>query len=164
LKIYCRHPFNTSLPVTITQQCGPDHPGAKDLRIYGIKWKPWNGAAYLHPGTKVYAMESGIVRKVRRHLPHCPDTNNCPLHDNMVLVEGPDGFYTQYGHVTVLGVREGSSIQIGSYISAWWTIQATRIEPMFMLHDTNPVMLTLGMRERGRLVIGLYMVSIHLSL
>lgn len=99
-KIYCRHPFNTSERVRVTQGCGPGHiPPGKDLVFNGIRYGTRVlGGRYLH-GTPVYAMESGIVRFIRRGLPHCPDPNNCPGNDNMILVEGSDGYYTGYHHV-----------------------------------------------------------------
>ncbi|WP_369680107.1 M23 family metallopeptidase [Bacillus sp. AFS018417] len=80
----------------------------------GIRWGEFSpGVGFVH-GTPVYAIESGTVRIVRRNSPHCPDPNNCPQYDNMVLVEDIDGFYTQYGHITPDGpIQEGVSIQIG---------------------------------------------------
>jgi hypothetical protein len=55
LKIYCRHPFNTSSKVSVTQGCKPDHQGAKDLNFVGMPY-----------GTPVFAMESGVVADVRQ--------------------------------------------------------------------------------------------------
>jgi hypothetical protein len=119
LKIYCRHPFDTSSKVRILLGCVPEHigGGAKDLAFDGIRWGEFvPGVGFMH-GTPVYAMESGIVRKVRKNLPNCPDPNNCPQFDNMVLVEGSDRFYTQYGHITPDGpIQEGKSIQKGELL------------------------------------------------
>lgn len=117
MKVYSRHPFDTSLPVTISQPCGPDHPGAKDLKFDGIRWGEFVPNVGFKHGTPVFAIESGIVRVVRRNSPHCPDKNNCPQFDNTVIIEGSDGYYTQYGHVTPDGpIQVGVSIKKGDLL------------------------------------------------
>ena len=58
MKIYCRHPFNTTSKVIVTQDCKPEHQGAKDLNFVGMPY-----------GTPVYAMESGVVDDIRRDSP-----------------------------------------------------------------------------------------------
>ena len=88
MKIYCRHPFNTTSKVIVTQDCKPEHQGAKDLNFVGMPY-----------GTPVYAMESGVVDDIRRDRPHCP-TSDCPGYANNVVVRGSDGFYTEYAHIT----------------------------------------------------------------
>lgn len=86
MKIYCRHPFNTTSQVIVTQPCGPGHEGAKDLNFFGMPY-----------GTPVYAMESGSVAEIRRGLPSSPTSAGLP---NNVVVKGMDQFYTEYAHIT----------------------------------------------------------------
>ncbi|EMN7732539.1 peptidoglycan DD-metalloendopeptidase family protein [Bacillus cereus] len=88
MKIYPRHPFDTSARVFITQDCKPDHQGAKDLNFVGMPH-----------GTPVFSMEAGVVVDIRRNRPHCP-TSNCPGFANNVVVLGSDDFYTEYAHIT----------------------------------------------------------------
>ncbi|PNQ85918.1 M23 family peptidase [Paenibacillus polymyxa] len=115
MKIYCRHPFNTSERIWVTQGCGPGHiPPGKDLVFNGISY---SGQTAHGLGTPVYAMESGTVRFIRRGLPHCPDPNNCPGNDNMILVEGSDRYYTGYHHVRPdSSIVENMSIPRGRFL------------------------------------------------
>lgn len=86
MKVYCRHPFNTSAQVRVTKPCGPGHEGAKDLNFVNMPY-----------GTPVYAMESGHVAEIRRGLP--PSSNPVDLPNN-VVIRGSDEFYTEYAHIT----------------------------------------------------------------
>jgi hypothetical protein len=97
LKIYCRHPFNTSSKVIVTQGCKPGHEGSKDLNFVNPDGTP------MPYGTPVYAMESGHVAEIRSGRPHCP-TSYCPGFANNVVIQGSDGFYTEYAHITPLSI------------------------------------------------------------
>lgn len=108
MHVYNKYPFGPpNLQVTITQGCDtPGHkPPGKDLVFPGISYTGQTGGGL---GTPIYAIEDGIVRFLRRGLPHCPDPNNCPGNDNMILIEGSDGYYTGYHHV-----RPDSSCVVG---------------------------------------------------
>lgn len=88
LYIYCRHPFNTSARgVRVTNPCKPGHEGAKDLNFPGMPY-----------GTPVFAMESGVVVEARRDRIPCQGSPPDCLPNN-VVVQGSDGFYTEYAHV-----------------------------------------------------------------
>ncbi len=120
MKVYSRHPFDTSSSVLISKDCGPDHPGSKDLVFNGIDWGTYllrprfigDRPQYRYiPGKPVYAMEEGTVADIRNSSPHCTDPNHCPLYANMVLVQGRDEFYTEYAHV-----RPSTTLQRGMFI------------------------------------------------
>ncbi|GLI07760.1 hypothetical protein YDYSG_37900 [Paenibacillus tyrfis] len=97
MKIYCRHPFNTTARVQRTKDCliNPDdpnnnHPGARDYNFPGMPY-----------GEPVYAMESGVVADIRRGRQHC-DTANCKMQANNVVIQAVDGdrWFTEYAHIT----------------------------------------------------------------
>lgn len=116
-KVYSRYPFGPpNLQVTVSQGCEqPGHiPPGKDLVFPGISYSGQEGMGL---GTPIYAMEAGRVRFIRRDRPHCPDPNNCPGNDNMILVEGSDRYYTGYHHVRPdSSIIENLSIPIGRYL------------------------------------------------
>ncbi|MEQ6353647.1 M23 family metallopeptidase [Lysinibacillus sp. M3] len=89
MKIYCRHPFNTTAQIEVIYGCSDNHEGAKDLRFVGG----------MPHGTPVYAMESGVVAHLKRGRIHC-DTDNCPNEANNVVIQGSDKFFTEYAHIT----------------------------------------------------------------
>jgi hypothetical protein len=114
LHVYETFPFgDKSLRVTITQDCHtPGHiPPGKDLVFPGIAY---TGVSGHNLGTAIHAMEDGIVRFLRTGMKHCPDPNNCPGNDNMILVEGNDGYYTGYHHVRPEALAVGLRIRLHS--------------------------------------------------
>ena len=118
--VYPRTPFNTSEPVfLIGTGCNPNHPGARDLGFYGIRW-----------GEPVYAVEDGTVVSVFGNStcfstepdPQFPDTNVIPNPNcetgvnrvNKIVIRGNDGFITEYVHVLPLSnLMVGSQVQQG---------------------------------------------------
>jgi hypothetical protein len=118
-KIYPRHPFDpTASNVKVSNGCRPDdHPGSRDLVFDGMR---------ADKTTPVYAMEDGTIIDVRRDSPPCPDPNNCPGFANRVLIQGDDGAYTEYAHISgpiarppfILFVEYLRRISVGSRVSA----------------------------------------------
>ncbi|MRC18413.1 peptidoglycan DD-metalloendopeptidase family protein [Bacillus thuringiensis] len=88
------------------KDCGPLHPGAKDLGFPTIQY-----------GAPIHAIEKGTVRYLRRNSTHCTDDAYCPDFDNMVLIEGNDHGYTGYHHVKPLSdLQEGMFVEAGQKI------------------------------------------------
>ncbi|PFZ75896.1 hypothetical protein COL82_19175 [Bacillus toyonensis] len=150
MKIYCRHPFNTTAQINVINGCrihpglDDDHPGAKDLNFVGMPH-----------GTPVYAMESGVVADIRRGRIHC-DTAVCPNQANNVVIQGSDSWFTEYAHITpapfisqlspprFVQLRIGHRVQAGQLIgwvddSGRTTTPHVHITRFQFLTDTNPM-------------------------